>query len=102
MVGCLSFCGDYIFRWKTSRNWSTLATIMKKTRLLSRLLSRRSWRSSLPPGSAIVKLDATVMGKALDRAYDKAVDGVPGIPGLEAAEELAKDYLNDPRSIGTG
>ncbi len=46
-----------------------------------------------------MKLDATVVGKALDLAYDKAVDGVPGVPGLEAAEELARDYLNDPGSL---
>lgn len=43
-----------------------------------------------------VKLDATVIGKALDLAYDKAVDGVPGVPGLESAEGMARDYLNDP------
>lgn len=46
-----------------------------------------------------MKLDATTMGKALDLAYDKAVDGVPGIPGLESAEGLAKDYLNDSGSL---
>ncbi len=46
-----------------------------------------------------MKLDATTMGKALDLAYDKAVDGVPGIPGLESAEGLARDYLNDPGSL---
>ncbi len=33
---------------------------------------------------------------ALDLAYDKAMDGVPGVPGLESAEGLAEDYLNDP------
>lgn len=27
-----------------------------------------------------MKLDATIVGKALDLAYDKAVDGVPGVP----------------------
>lgn len=43
-----------------------------------------------------MKLDATTIGKALDLAYDKAVEGMPGVPGLESAEELAKDYLNDP------
>ncbi len=43
-----------------------------------------------------MKLDATVVGKALDLAYDKAVDGIPGVPGMESAEELAKDYLNGP------
>ncbi len=46
-----------------------------------------------------MKFDATTVGKALDLAYDKAVDGVPGVPGLESAEELAKDYLNDPGSL---
>jgi uncharacterized protein (DUF697 family) len=46
-----------------------------------------------------MKLDATVVGKALDLAYDKAVDGVPGVPGLDSAEELADDYLNDPGSL---
>lgn len=46
-----------------------------------------------------VKLDATIVGKALDLAYDKAVDGVPGVPGLESAEGLAEDYLNDPGSL---
>ncbi len=43
-----------------------------------------------------MKLDATVVGKALDLAYDKAVDGVPGVPSLGSAEGLAEDYLNDP------
>jgi uncharacterized protein (DUF697 family) len=46
-----------------------------------------------------VKLDATVVGKALDLAYDKAVDGVPGVPGLGSAEGLADDYLNDSGSL---
>ena len=46
-----------------------------------------------------MKLDATVVGKALDLAYDKAVDGVPGVPGLGSAEGLAEDYLNDPGSL---
>ncbi len=46
-----------------------------------------------------MKLDATTIGKALDLAYDKAVDGVPGVPGLGSAEGLAKDYLNDPGSL---
>jgi hypothetical protein len=46
-----------------------------------------------------VKLDATTIGRALDLAYDKAVDGIPGVPGLESAEGLAKDYLNDPGSL---
>jgi uncharacterized protein (DUF697 family) len=46
-----------------------------------------------------MKLDATTVGKALDLAYDKAVDGVPGVPGMESAEGLAKDYLNDPGSL---
>ena len=46
-----------------------------------------------------MKLDATIVGKALDLAYDKAVDGVPGVPGMESAEGLAKDYLNDPGSL---
>lgn len=43
-----------------------------------------------------MKLDATVVGKALDLAYDKAVEGVPGVPGLGSAEGLAEDYLNHP------
>ena len=43
-----------------------------------------------------MKLDVTVLGKALDLAYDKAIEGVPGIPGLASAEELAKDYLDNP------
>ncbi len=46
-----------------------------------------------------MKLDATIVGKALDLAYDKAVDGVPGVPGLESAEALAEDYLNDPGTL---
>lgn len=46
-----------------------------------------------------MRLDATLVGKALDLAYDKAVDGIPGVPGLESAEELANDYLNDPESL---
>lgn len=46
-----------------------------------------------------MKLDSTIVGKALDLAYDKAVDGVPGVPGMESAEGLAKDYLNDPGSL---
>lgn len=46
-----------------------------------------------------MKLDANTIGKALDLAYDKAVDGVPGVPGMESAEGLAKDYLNDSRSL---
>ncbi len=46
-----------------------------------------------------MKLDATLVGKALDLAYDKAVDGVPGIPGLGSAEGLADDYLNDTGSL---
>lgn len=46
-----------------------------------------------------MQLDATVIGKALDFAYDKAVEGVPGVPGLQSAESLAKDYLNDPLSL---
>jgi len=46
-----------------------------------------------------VKLDATVVGKALDLAYDKAVDGVPGVPGMESAEGLARDYLNDAGAL---
>lgn len=46
-----------------------------------------------------MKLDATTVGKALDLAYDKAVDGVPGVPGMESAEGLAKDYLNDSGSL---
>jgi uncharacterized protein (DUF697 family) len=49
-----------------------------------------------------VKLDAIVVGKALDLAYDKAVDGVPGLPGLGSAEELARDYLDDPGSLEDG
>ena len=46
-----------------------------------------------------MKLDATTVGKALDLAYDKAVDGIPGVPGLESAEGLAEDYLNDSGSL---
>lgn len=46
-----------------------------------------------------MKLDATIVGRTLDLAYDKAVDGVPGVPGMESAEGLAKDYLNDPGSL---
>ena len=46
-----------------------------------------------------MKLDATIVGKALDLAYDKAVEGVPGVPGMESAEGLAKDYLNDAGSL---
>lgn len=46
-----------------------------------------------------MKLDATAVGKALDLAYGKAVDGVPGFPGLGSAEGLAEDYLNDPGSL---
>lgn len=44
-------------------------------------------------------VDATAIGKVLDLAYDKAVEGVPGVPGLQSAEGLAKDYLNDPGSL---
>ncbi len=36
---------------------------------------------------------------ALDLAYDKAMDGVPGVPGLGSAEGLAENYLNDPGSL---
>ncbi len=46
-----------------------------------------------------MKLDATVVGKVLDLAYDKAVDGVPGVPGLGSAEGLAEDYLNRSGSL---
>ncbi len=46
-----------------------------------------------------MKLDSTTVGKALDLAYDRAVGGMPGVPGLESAEGLAKDYLNDPGSL---
>lgn len=46
-----------------------------------------------------MQLDATIVGKALDLAYDKAVDGIPGVPGLKPAEELARDYLNEPGSL---
>ena len=46
-----------------------------------------------------MSFDATTVSKALDLAYDKAVDGVPGVPGLESAEGLAKDYLNDSGSL---
>jgi hypothetical protein len=49
-----------------------------------------------------MKLDATVVGKALDLAYDKAVDGIPGVPGLESAEELARDYLDGAESLQDG
>ncbi len=44
-------------------------------------------------------LDSTTVTKALDAAYDKAVDGIPGVPGVEAAEDLAKDYLNYEGSL---
>src|SRR3712207_495471 len=50
-------------------------------------------------GQVAMKLDATTVGKALDLAYDKAVDCVPGVPGMESAEGLAKNYLNDPGSL---
>lgn len=46
-----------------------------------------------------MQLDSTTFTKALDVAYDKAVDGISGVPGLEAAEDLAKDYLNDDGSL---
>ena len=46
-----------------------------------------------------MQLDATTIGKALDFAYDKAVEGVPGVPGLKSAEGLADDYLNDAGSL---
>lgn len=46
-----------------------------------------------------MKLDATIVGKALDLPYEKAVEGVPGVPGLESAEALAKDYLDDSGSL---
>ena len=46
-----------------------------------------------------MKMDATVVGKALDLTYGKAVEGVPGVPGMESAEGLAKDYLNDEGSL---
>jgi hypothetical protein len=46
-----------------------------------------------------VLLDSTTIAKALDVAYDKAVEGIPGVPGVEAAEDLAKDYLNDEGSL---
>jgi hypothetical protein len=46
-----------------------------------------------------VKLDVTVVGKALDLAYDRAVDGIPSVPGMESAEGLAEDYLNDPMPL---
>lgn len=47
-----------------------------------------------------MKFDAATVGRALDLAYNKAVDGIPGVPGLESAEGLARDYLNDPGSLG--
>ncbi len=46
-----------------------------------------------------MQLDATTITKVLDVAYDKAVEGIPGVPGVEAAEDLAKDYLNDEGSL---
>ncbi len=46
-----------------------------------------------------MQLDSTTITKALDVAYDKAVEGIPGVPGVEAAEDLAKDYLNDEGSL---
>jgi hypothetical protein len=35
-----------------------------------------------------LKHDATTVGKALDLAYDKTVDGIPGVFGLEFDEGL--------------
>ncbi len=46
-----------------------------------------------------MKLDATTVRKVLDLVYDKAVDGVPGVPGMESAENLAKDYLSGSGSL---
>ena len=46
-----------------------------------------------------MKLDATAVGKVLDLAYDNAVDGVPGVPGMESAEGMADDYLNNPGAL---
>ena len=46
-----------------------------------------------------MKLDSTMVGKGLDLAYGKAVEGVPGVPGMESAEGLAEDYLNDEGSL---
>lgn len=40
-------------------------------------------------------LDSTTLMKALDLTYDKVVDGMPGVPGMQSVEELAEDYLND-------
>jgi hypothetical protein len=37
--------------------------------------------------------------KALDQVYGKAVEGVPGVPGLESAERLAQDYLDGTGSL---
>ncbi len=42
-----------------------------------------------------MRIDSTTVSKALDVTYDKAVDGIHGVPGLEAAEDLAKYYLHD-------
>jgi hypothetical protein len=36
-----------------------------------------------------LKLDAISVGKGIDSAYDKAVNGIPGVPGLESAEASA-------------
>jgi hypothetical protein len=44
-----------------------------------------------------LKLDVTTVGKALDLAYDKAVDGIPGAFGLEFAEGLAGRCNTRPR-----
>lgn len=46
-----------------------------------------------------MQLDAATLMKALGPVYDKAVDGVPGVPGMKSAKGLAEDYLNDPGAL---
>ena len=47
-----------------------------------------------------VRLDSMTVMNALSIVYDKAPLGVPGVLGLESAEGLAEDYLDDPGSLG--
>lgn len=42
------------------------------------------------------KIDQSTMMKCMDWAYDKAVNG---IPGLDSAIEMAEDYMNDSSSM---
>jgi hypothetical protein len=44
----------------------------------------------------MAKLNESVIMKALDWSYERAVNG---IPGLDSAEELAQDYLNKGGSL---